>query len=259
MKHAKIVKLVSAVLGVAGLFWAAELLAVAKAPRFEIVGPPETARLEKTLGSRLGVYAWGIWPRTEKFQKAVAGPNVPEKYVQRMETWLSRILRKDFLPDKLDPNRWHGFGKLDGWSDFVIGQYINTAQDATVQFRGDGLLLGITVLSKEFFSNGVAGLTDDQVIKAITSLVNYPEDKVKDITIEKHFEEMGDPNNKVLVCYGKLRAPEPTIVLYRFKRKVRTWWSFMPFWITKNKIFICTSMVNWESFPASLDPYVFKF
>lgn len=261
MKRTKIVRLVSVVLGVAGLFCGVRLLAVAKAPRFELVGPPETALLEKTLRARLGVYAWGIWPRDEKFDGAVPGQNLPKKYVERLKTWLPRILKKDLLPETIDPNQWRGIRKLDGWSDFVIGQHEKADPNAKVEFRADGLLLGITAVSEDYFPNGVAGVTDDQIIKGITGLLNYPKDKVQSITLEKHFEQMGEADNKVMVCYGKLRDKEydETKPPLPDGRNMPTWWNCMPFWMTKGKVFVSASMVNWESFPASLDPYVFKF
>jgi hypothetical protein len=238
-----------------------DLIGASRKGGYQPVGPLQTVELEKALVGRLPVYGWGIWPRAEKFQEAVQGPNLPTEYVQRMKTWLPRIVSEEFLPDELDPNQWHGIRKLDGCSDFVTGQYKNRAESATVQFRADGLLLGITISSRDFFPNGIAGVTDEETIKAITRLMKYPADKVESITLEKEIEEMGERDNKVFVCHGRVKDKgyDETKPASPDGKNMRTWWNYMPFWISKNKIFICTSMVNWETFPASLDPYVFKF
>jgi hypothetical protein len=39
---------------------------------------------------------------------------------------------------------------------------------------------------------------------------------------------------------------------------IPTWWNFMPFWVAKGKIFISTTIVDWETMPMNLDRYVFK-
>ncbi|MHC4867715.1 MAG: hypothetical protein ACYTEX_26895 [Planctomycetota bacterium] len=283
MKRADVMKVMSVVVVVLALLSCAQLMGKVEGPRFERVGPAETARLEKTLWARLGVYAWGIWPSSEKLKGGIPSSKLPERYLDRSKTWLGRILKEDLLPEVMEANEWRGLRKANGYNDFIVGQWRTTSKTRTVKFRATGLLLVVTVVSEEYFPNGVSGLTDDDIIKAITDLVNYPEDKIKEITIEKQFEEMGEPNKKALVCYGKLRAPEPALTPPP-KRRARprgtkpestvpepprqtrkkghpypTWWSHMPFWMTKNKIFFCSSMVNWETFPATLDPYVFKF
>jgi len=260
MKRARIVRIVGIVVGAACLLWPAELVGRISGPDFQLVGPPETAELEGALSKRLGVYAWGIWPRAEKLEKAIAGPNLPKEYVQRIQTWVETILSKDLFPKAMDPNQWYGLLKANGYNDFIVGQWQNAKGTVRVQFRATGLLLVVTATSKQYFPDGPAGLTDQQIINAITALVNYPEEKVKDIAIEKHFEQMGDPNNRVLVCYGKLmdRQYDGTKAPLPDGTNMPIWWNHMTFWVTKNKIFFSSSTVNWESFPASLDPYVFK-
>jgi hypothetical protein len=246
--------IVFAVLGTArSIVWA-------EGPEYELVGPPETGQLESTLGKRLGVYAWGIWPRAEKLEKGIPGAKLPKQYVQRIREWAQIIVTKDLFPDAMDPNQWYGLPKANGYNNFIVGEWDNADETVRVQFRATGLLFVVTATSSQYFPDGPGGLTDQQIVKAITALTNYPDDKVGDIAVEKHLEEMGDPNHRVLVCYGKLSAPRPTVKRYGSEEKeIRTWWSDMQFWVTKNRVFFSCSMVNCESFPASLDPYVFKF
>ena len=67
--------------------------------------------------------------------------------------------------------------------------------------------------------------------------------------MEKHFEEMGEGENKTFVCFGKLRDSgyNPKKPPLSNGKNIPTWWNHMTFWITKEKIFISMSMVNWET------------
>jgi len=266
MEHFKTIKIVSVALGFLLFLLLAHLLGQGTERPFDPIGPLETASFEKALDRRLAIYAWGIWPRDAKFDNAIPGQSLPIDYVERLKTWLTRILKKDLLAERIDPNGWRGIRKLDGRSDFIVGQFKNVDQIVTTQFRADGLLLGITALSKNYFPNGVDNLTNADIVKAATSLVNYPQDKLGNIIVEKHIEYLGEGERKTLVCYGKLKDADynemkPPILPRRPGEKAEnmpTWWNHFPFWIIKGKIFIAFSMVNWETFPASLDPYVFK-
>jgi hypothetical protein len=238
-----------------------------QSPGFKLAGPPETASLEKELNRRLGVYSDGIWPRTEILQSALRGVELPELYISRLQKWLPIIIKKEYLPDIIDPNQFYGTPQLHGPGDFIIGELHNPKQNVTVQFQADGIGLVFTAISKNYFPNDVNNLTDADIIKAIASLVKYPEDKIRTISIEKKTEAMGDVDKKVLVCYGKLRsdgydeAKPPFSTSTRTQGKmenVRTWWNYMTFWMTKGKIFFSATMVNFETNPSTLDPYVFK-
>jgi len=236
-----------------------------QSPGFKIAGPPETASLEKDLDKRLGGYAWGIWPRPEILKGALRGQELPQKYISRLQKWLPIIIEKEYLPKKIDPNQFYGLKRLHGAGDFIIGELQNPKKIVTVQFQANGLALVFTAISKNYFPDGVESISDSEVIKVITGLVNYPADQIKTITIEKKIEAMGDEDRKVLVCFGKLRAggydeTKPPIHPHPDKKpeNVPTWWNHMTFWITKGKIFFSTTMVDWEKNPSNLDPYVFK-
>ncbi|MHC4867716.1 MAG: hypothetical protein ACYTEX_26900, partial [Planctomycetota bacterium] len=195
MKRSSLIKVVSIGVGVFAVLSGVELMGKGTGPRFKLVGPAETARLEKTLWARLGVYAWGIWPSSERLKGGIAASKLPERYLDRSKTWLGRILKEDLLPEVKEPNQWRGLRRANAYNDFIVGRWRNAKEGVTVEFRTTGLLLVVTATSKEYFPNGVSALTDDDIIKALTDVVNYPQDKIKEITIEKHFEEMGDPEN----------------------------------------------------------------
>jgi hypothetical protein len=235
-----------------------------QSPGFVLAGPPETASLEKELDKRLGGYAWGIWPRTEIIKSALLGKELPEQYIKRIREWLPIVIKKEYLPDKIDPNQFYGLPRLHGAGDFIIGELSNLKQDAVIQFQANGLGMVFTVTSEKYFPNDVNGISDAEIIQEITGLLNYPEDQIKSIKIDKKIEAMGDVDKKIIVCYGKLRSggydesKAPFRTPQGKMENVPTWWNHMAFWIAKGKIFFSTTMVNWENSPSTLDPYVFK-
>jgi len=233
---------------------------------YEPKGPTETAGLETALRKRLGVYVEGIWPRAEVLAGATRGKQLPEKDVQRLQAWLRRIVKKSLVPERVDPNAWYGVRRLHFNQDYIIGQFPTSPQGITLQFQANGVGLTLTGASASFFPNGVAGISDAEIIKAITGLVNYPEDMVPSIALEKKVEQMGETNKEVSVCYGKLRSggydpmrspyhsPPPENEL----KNVPTWWNHMTFWMTKGRVFISTTMVNWETMPSTTAPFIFR-
>jgi len=236
-----------------------------QSPNFEVVGPQETAAFERSLDRRLAAYAWGIWPRSERLAGALRGADLPKQYVNRLQTWLQRIVRKELLPVRIDPNQFYGIARLRGGHNFIIGRLSRPGQSTTVQFQANGLRIVITAQSQSLFPNGVYQLSDADIIKAIAGLLNYPEEKVASITIEKHFEELGETDKKIPVCYGRLRSDGYDEKKGPFQTKegrmvnIPTWWNDMIFWVRPGELFISSTMVDWETMPANLDPYVFKF
>jgi len=229
-------------------------------------GPSDTAALEIALRERLPVYVEGIWPRTEILDSAPHGRQLPKKAVERLQTWLSRIVRREFLPESMDPNQWYGIRKLHLNHDYIIGQFRKPVEGVTIQFQANGVSLAITAISDSYFPDGVDGIADAEIIEVLTTLVNYPRDMVQSITVEKHVEAMGEAGKKVSVCYGKLwsRGYDPMKPAYYSQppeselKNVRTWWNFMTFWIVKGKLFFSTTMVNWETRPSTAAPFMFR-
>ena len=172
--------------------------------KFVSVGPPESEGLEKALDKKLAVYAYGFWPREEKFEDSKSSNELPKKYVDRLDVWVHKIINKNLLPESIDPNVWKGIKKLH-LRDYIVGQFKSPQKDITLKIQADGLLFLITAESDEFFPDGVSGLTNEQIIKTITSLVNYPKEEVNDIILEKNTELLGDDKFKTNVCYGKIR------------------------------------------------------
>jgi len=157
MRCSRIVRVAGIFLGVACLLCTSKLVGRTwrvAGPGFQLVGPSETAQLERGLGKRLGVYAWGIWPRTEKLEAGIPGPNLPAEYVARIVTWSERILRKEFLPKAMNANQWRGLPKANGYNDFIVGQWENADETVRVRFRATGLLLVVTATSTRYFFGG---------------------------------------------------------------------------------------------------------
>lgn len=238
--------------------------AISQKEEYEPKGPAETAAFEKALRKSLGVYVKVIWPRDEILAKAIRGKQLPNNAVRKSQMWLNRIVKKEFLPEKMDPNQWYGIKKLHFNQDYILGQFYKSERDVTLQFQTNGGGLSITAISKNYFPNDVGGISDAEIVKAITGLVNFPKDQIKTIKIEKKIEAMGDEDKKVLVCHGKLRAggydekKGPYPYNSGEKRLFRTWWNYMHFLISKDRIFIYTTIINWETSPSTSAPYIFK-
>jgi len=232
---------------------------------YEVKGPDETAAMETSLRRRLGVYVCGIWPRPEILAGGLCGDKLSQKDVQQLQTWLRRIVRKEYQPEKMDPNQWYGIRKLHFGQDYIIGQSSMPAEDVVLQFQANGVGLRITSISQKIFPKGVDGITDANIIEAITSLVNYPQDMIQSIILEKKIEQMGEAGKEISVCYGRLLSgghnPNKPPVKPRPDAKVEnlpTWCNHMTFWATKGKLFISTTMVNWETIPATTAPLQFR-
>lgn len=237
-----------------------QLMAESKKETYEPHGPAETAAIELALHKRLPVYAWGIWPREDKFEGAIEGDRLPKRYINKLKIWLPRVLKKDFLPYEIKQNQWYGIRRLHACRDFVVGRFQNSKQNTIIQFKANGVGLVITAISEQYFSEEIAQMTDVKIIKAVTKLLNYPEEKAQRITVEKHFEEVGKGASKILVCYGKLRDTgyDETKPASPDGQNMRTWWNYIPFWITRGKICISTTTVKWENYWANLDGIFFK-
>lgn len=250
--------------------------------KFVSVGPPETEGLERALDKRLPVYAYGIWPREEKFKDSKPSKELPKEYIDRLNEWVPKIINNELLPKNIDPNIWIGLKKLHQ-SDYIIGQIVNAKKDITLKIQADGCFFLITAESKKFFPDGISKITDEQIIKTITSIVNYPKEEVNDIVLEKNIEVLGDEKFKEEICYGKIRDSQYDPMrglgltqteieqslrdlgmgkitrdeLNKLQMKnIRTWWNYLPFWINKGRIFISAGML--DKTPVTYEPYIFK-
>jgi hypothetical protein len=224
-------------------------------------GPSKLSLFKTPLRKRLPIYARGIWPDTKEFKESIVGKYLKSEYIKKLETWLPIIINKDFLPEKIDPTKWYGIPKPhEIRNSYILSQFYNKNSDTLLQFQADGVHLGVTVTSEKHFAVDVRNITDGKIIQLMTKLLNYPEEKVSRISIEKYIQEIGDNENKTFVCYGRLRcesfdetkAPKPN------GENIRTWWNYIPFWIVDGTVSIHTTTVKWEAYPATLEGIFFE-
>lgn len=226
---------------------------------FKSKGPSKLSLLRKSLDKELGVYAWGIWPGRKAFEKSIRGPNLKSEYTNKIKTWLRIVLNKELLPPSLDSKKWHGIGRFHRLSS-ILGQFHSPKQRALVQFYATGIDLGITATSEKRFGVDVSNITDAKIVQMMTKLLNYPEDKVAKIVInKKHTIEVETDGDSILVCCGLLTCDgfDPNIPGDR--ENIQTWWNCIFFWIIDGTISIHTTTVPWETWPANPSEFLFKF
>ena len=230
-----------------------------KGDEFKSKGPAKLPLLRKALRKELEVYAWGIWPERKSFEKSIKGANLKSRYTNKIKTWLPIVLNEELLPPSLDSEKWHGIGRVHRLSS-ILGQFHSPKQGALVQFYATGIDIGVTATSEKRFGVDVANITDAKIVQMMTKLLNYPEDKVDKITIEKkHTIEVDTDDERIIVCCGLLTCDgfDPNNPLDR--ENIQTWWNCIFFWIIDGTISIHTSTVPWETFPMNTKRYMFKF
>ncbi len=238
-----------------------DLFAAGDESGYRSKGPLLVSSLKGQLQSKLPIYIRGIWPELAAFEKCIDGTNLESKYVDKTKSWLSTILKTDALPGNLESTKWHGLPKLHSGASHILGQFYNSKQDILTQFQADGVGLSLTCTSEKYFTVDIASITDDMIIQMMSEVLNFPEGKVSDIAIEKHVQQMSVGEDKVPVCYGKLRCNgyDEKSAATPSGDNMRTWWNFIPFWIVDGTVSINTTTVKWEQYPATLNGIFFEF
>jgi hypothetical protein len=218
--------------------------------QYVVIGPPDTASIEKALCDLLPVYASGIWPREEKLSGAVKSSDINKNYISRIEESLGRVLKEDIRPtaslgvgDIYGTDKWVVVPELRWGSDFILGQFVSRNKEiqGNVEFQATDRDVTIAINSAKLFPSAGNDLDDTKVVEAICAILNIPQDKIGDLQIERHSAFLGD--RKIPVCYGKIRCnwnerkPDD---------KTREWWSYMPFWIAKGKVCVSVSTIDWK-------------
>lgn len=206
-------------------------------------GPNETAALEEGLYECLPVYVCGIYPRADRMATGIGIEGVKEEYLDKVQTWLDRALTPGFMPTQVNKGGWVGITNLHWGIDYIVGKYSITRNDgalangSTVEFQANDQTLGLTVISSYIFSVDAVKLKDGLIRDCVTNILKVPSDKVEKLDIEHHFKTIVDVN----VCYGKIRCEwhERTS-----PQETRQWWSYIPFWYTKGKMFVAISTID---------------
>lgn len=210
---------------------------------YEPVGPAETALLEKALRNKMAGYNCAFWPRAEKLDKAILGKSLPKEYTDSIKKWLARVLQPDLVPKKLDPNDWLGVRKLYFNRNRIIGRFPVADVNGVVEFKARYRGLSITIHSDMLFLTPASDMTSDKVTEMMTKILKIPEEKISKINIKSHIEKLAN----VDVCYGKMFC-EWTETSSPFESE-RQWWSYIPFWYMKGKMFVSITTVEPTDLP----------
>lgn len=226
------------------------------------IGPEQSVAFEKALLEAGPEYVEGIFPKMEILNTGIPKNEIPSYWTQVVEMWLKRVLQSDFAPGPKTEIAMYGLPELRWKSDYIVGYYVavpnkKSEPNSRVEFQATDRHLSITIFMEEKIVADVNTLPDDVILEMLKKYMAVPEGKVSQISIEKA--------NKILagtpICYGKMRCEfhelRDTGVE---KEKNRRWWSYMFFWITKDKFHITVFTIDWEknARPVSASSRIFR-
>jgi len=226
-------------------------LSFADSQEYQPVGPSETAALERELRARMAGYNCAFWPRTEKLSKAVPGQSLPKKYTDSIIRWIPEVLRAEFLPKKLVPMDWLGVRKLYFNRNCIIGRFSpadcndrsGNDPNSMVQFKARYRGLDLTIDSETVFARPAREMTAEKLKELIPQVLNIPAEKIGNIRVKSRCEKLAG----VEVCYGKIFC-EWTENSSPFEVD-RRWWSYIPFWYVRGKLFASITTVDKGDLP----------
>jgi len=222
-------------------------------------GPKETAEFEKGLYQLLPGYVHGIYPKAAVLANGVSEKDLSPKnatrmiqYKKKIQTWLTRVLKIALKPEQLNKGDWLGIRKLHLDTDYIVGGFVSAAKgsttyrDAVVEFQADDRSIDLTITSPLLFAADANGLSDVQIRNLASKILNIHKKKVSRINVEKHFTTLAG----IDLCYGKMRCEWNERKPDYSKRE---WWSYIPFWYIKGKMFVHISTIEWKKgeLPAS--------
>jgi hypothetical protein len=218
---------------------------VAQTSEYVPVGSSETETFEKGLYGLLPVYVCGIYPKADKMKASVSWKNIPLKYTKKMGAWVNRVLKPELTPEQSDKSNWAGIRKIRWNQNYLVGRFVSSGKkgslykNASVEFQADDRSISLTITSDSLFPQDANDMSDTQILGSVIKVLNIPEDKTSKIDIEKHLCTVAGIN----VCYGKMRCEwnekEPN-------DSEREWWSYVPFWYIKGKVFVHISTIEWK-------------
>jgi len=229
-------------------------IVIADSIKYVPKGPNDTAEFEKGLYELLPIYAWGVYPSDKILSKGVSekdlDPNTASRmsqYKEKIDIWLTRVLKEELKPNKFNRADWLGIRKLRGGTDYIVGKFVSTTKEsATIEFQADDRNIALTINSPLLFVAEANELSDSQILDFITKILNIPQEKISKISVEKHFANLGGIN----ICYGKMRCEWDE---RKSPLNEQDWWSYIPFWYVKGKIFVSISTIEGGkgNFPVS--------
>ncbi len=214
---------------------------------YKPTGPDQTVAFEKALLEASPGCVDGIFPRQEILNTGIPKNKILPRWIQMIETWLSKVLCPNYSPKPKTEITMYGLPELRWKSDYIVGYYLIIPEDSNeltsrVEFQATDRDLSITIFMVEKITD-VNALSDDTVLQILEKYMAVPEDKLPKISIEKTHKVLAG----VPVCYGKMRCEfHERRDIGPDKDKKRRWWSYMFFWITEDKFYISVSTIDWE-------------
>ena len=217
-------------------------------------GPQETENFEKGLYELLPGYVCGIYPKAAILATGVSEKDLPPesaermtRYKEKIEAWLTRVLRKQLWPKRFDKSDWLGIRKLHWDTDYIVGRFVSIAEEPTykgtiVEFQADGRSMDLTITSPSLFVADANALSDLQIRNFTSKILNIPQEKVNKIEVEKQFATLAG----IDLCYGKMRCEWDERNWGHEDLIKREWWSYIPFWYIKGKMFVSVSTIEWK-------------
>lgn len=227
-------------------------------------GPKETEEFEKGLYKSLPVYICGIYPKGTILATGVSETNLPPEkaarltqYKDKVEIWLTRILKKELKPKIFNRGDWLGIRKLRWDTDYIVGRFVGASEEfpykgAIVEFQADDRSMDLTITSPLLLTADANGLSDANILNFTSKILNIPQEKLNKIKVEKHFIAVAG----IDLCNGKMQCEwdERDEKYWSTDELVkRKWWSYIAFWYIKGKMVVHISTIDWEKgeFPAS--------
>jgi hypothetical protein len=232
---------------------------VSKASEYVPTGPAATANFEKELYNLLPGYVYGIFPKQEVLNRGVSKNDIPLYWTQMTERWLRQTLVPSLAPGPKTEIVMYGLPELRSSSDYIMGYYLtdkNSELHSRVEFQATDRNLAITIFMNDKIAD-INALSDEAILGILKKDTAVPEGKLSRISIEKTHKVLAG----IPVCYGKMRCEfDERKDTGPDKEKNRQWWSYIPFWITEDKFFICISTIDWakKKLPVSASSRIFK-
>jgi hypothetical protein len=228
---------------------------------YEPKGTEQTIALEKAFIDIQPGYVDGIYPKQDILNMGVSKSEIHSYWIQKIETWLRRVLQPDYSPGSETEIAMYGLPEFRWKSDYIVGHYVtvskkNGESSQRVEFQATDRYLPITIFLKEKVQD-VNVLSDDAILQIVQKYIAIPTEKLSKISIEKTCNVLAG----IPICYGKMRCGYHEVKdAGKEKEKGRRWWSYIPFWITEDKLFVAVSTIDWEKDdrPAAANSRLFK-
>jgi hypothetical protein len=179
----------------------------------------------------------GIWPSTESLKDAIAADKIPYKYIDRTKLWIKKTVKKNLLPDQISAAEWLGVPNLRWKYDYLLGS-IKSDGKIGIQFQASESEIGITFTGPILSQPLSDKLTEKDVVRIVSQYLQIPEEKKSAMRVAVASSQIGDET----IYHGVAKCEWNDIDTLGNR-----WWSFIPFWIKKDKLFVSLFTVDWAA------------